>query len=222
LIHELETRLDYHFKQPALLEEALTHRSAADQHLDRLELLGDAVLGLVIAEHLFTSRPDADQGALSRLRATLVCKQSLKVIAGRWALAETLRVGGGERQPGGGVKSSSILADSVEAVIGAVFLDGGWQAARFVVLDAWEELLSQHQDLDARDAKSRLQEFTQARGLGLPEYHVSEVAGDGESRFAAACIVKGKQMGYGTGARKKQAESASAADAWQVLKEGHA
>ncbi|MDX8411954.1 MAG: ribonuclease III [Mariprofundaceae bacterium] len=220
MIAELETRLGYHFRQPKLLDEALTHRSTAEKHMDRLEFLGDAVLGLVIAEHLFTSRPEADQGAMSRLRATLVCRQSLEVIAGRWSLAEVLRVGGGERQPDGGVKSSSILADSVEAVIGAVFLDGGWPAARSLVLDAWQALLGQHQDLDARDAKSRLQEFTQARGWGLPEYRVSEVSGEGESRFAAACLVKGEQLGQGTGAKKKDAESMAAAEAWQRLQAG--
>lgn len=219
MISEFETLLGYRFQQPALIQEALTHRSTSDQHMDRLELLGDAVLDLVIAEHLFTTRPEADQGALSRLRAALVCKQSLKVIATNWSLGELLRVGGGERQPGGGVKSPSILADGVEAVIGAVFLDGGWQAAKSVVLESWRELLIQNQDIDARDAKSRLQELTQARGLGLPDYRVSEVAGEGKSRFAATCFIQGRQVGHGTGARKKQAESMAAEEAWSLLKQ---
>lgn len=188
--------------------------------MDRLELLGDAVLGLVIAEYLFTGRPEADQGDMSRLRARLVCRRSLLNVAGRWALGPLLHVGGGERRLDGRIKSPSILSDSVEAIIGAIFLDGGWLAARTAVLAAWQDLLHAAQDMESRDAKSRLQEFTQARGWGLPEYRVSEVPGGGKARFRAVCMVRGRQEGLGTGSKKKDAEALAASEAWTRLQQG--
>ncbi len=177
--------------------------------MERLEFLGDAVLGLAVAEWLFSSDPGAGEGELTRRRASLVCRRGLVEVAAAWHLSEFVRVGGGERSREGGIRSPSIVADAVEALIGAVFLDGGWDAARGLVVAAWEPLL--RRTAAGRDAKTRLQEYTQARGLGLPQYVVRERSG--AERFEAECRVGGRLLGKGTGGRKKEAEMRAAARA---------
>ncbi|HXH64133.1 MAG TPA: ribonuclease III [Mariprofundaceae bacterium] len=214
---QLERRLGYGFRDPALLARALTHRSAAAAHSERLEFLGDAVLGLVIAEQLHQRFPEADEGTLSRMRATLVCRDSLLKVARRWHLSEQAHVGGGERTADGRLRSPSIVANMAEAVIGAVFTDGGWQAARELVLTAWHDLLASVEDGDGRDAKTRLQEWTQAQGWGLPEY-VTRDAGTGVApRFLAECRIQGVLKGKGAGERKKDAEQGAATEALHAL-----
>ncbi len=222
-LHGLETCIAYVFSDKKLLQRALTHRSANQtaqiQHMERLEFLGDAVLGLVISASLHQSFPHKPEGDLSRMRAALVRKESLLQIAGAWNLASYLHVGESER--GGGsseIKSPSIAANAVEAVIGAVFEDGGWSAAQTLVMQAWQGMLQGIGEMDTRDAKSRLQELTQAKGWGLPEYDLQD-AGAGQSpRFEAGCRVNGELLGHGRGERKKTAEINAAEQAWQQLK----
>jgi len=200
-----EKRIETHFADPELLTRALTHCSHSTAHMERLEFLGDAVLGLVIAEHLHDLFPDEAEGQLSRLRAGLVRKESLYKVAQNWNLEIYLHVGDGERSVQG-VKSSSIVANAVEAVIGAVFKDAGWFAARDLILKAWQPLLQKMDISDARDAKSHLQEYTQGKGWGLPEYKVCDLGVDHKPRFKAECCIKNKLCGTGVGERKKLAE----------------
>jgi len=213
----LEELIGYHFQDEGLLKQALTHRSDADDHMERMEFLGDAVLGLVITARLYEQFPDVAEGELTRMRAILVCKQGLLDIAQLWKLSSYVYVGVGERDQNGGLRSPSIAANAVEAVIGAVFLDGGWEPARALVLNAWSGLLSDADQADSRDAKTRLQEFTQAHGLGLPEYVVRDLGSDGHPRFEAECYVNGSKTGSGTGVRKKTAEMEAAAEACRHL-----
>jgi len=227
----LEARIDYVFSDQDLLLRALRHRSSHQSgdgnHMERLEFLGDAVLGLVISEYLHHHFPDKQEGDLSRMRAALVRKESLLVVAGFWDLVAYLNVGDSERLDKGrggkmstsrGIKSPSIAANAVEAVIGAVFEDGGWPAAHKLVKEAWGELLKGVDELDARDAKSRLQEFTQSKGWGLPEYVLTDRGAGYSPRFSATCRVNSDLLGEGYGDRKKIAEIEAAEQAWQQLK----
>ncbi len=215
-LRALCARIGHRFADEALLLRALTHRSAAAEHMERLEFLGDAVLNLVIARALFERFPNQDEGMLTRMRARLVCREQLGRIARRWRLPEVLIVGEGERV-NGRLKSPSIAANAVEALIGAVFADAGFDRAASVVLAAWEEDLSHVVDEDVRDPKTRLQEFTQARGWGLPDYRVTDRGAGRHPRFLASCRIQGRELGQGTGERKKQAETAAAAAALRAL-----
>lgn len=207
---ELQKSLGYSFVDSTLLKRALTHPSASPVHLERLEFLGDAVLALVISEYLHQQFPEAREGKLSRWRAHLVCADSLKHIAGYWHLHTCLHLGCGERNPDGSVRSESILADAVEAVIGAVFLDAGWAAAKQVVLNTWADLLTDLSSEDMRDAKSMLQEYTQSEAWGLPEYRSTDLGVGNMPRFTACCYIRGEKIGEGSGERKKIAESKAA------------
>jgi len=212
---QLESGIGYHFRDERLIRQALTHRSTSGVHMERMEFLGDAVLGLIIAARLYEQFPDVAEGELTRIRATLVCKNGLLTIAEKWHLALYIHVGDGERDKDGNIKSTSIVANAVEAVIGAVFLDGGWEAASSLVLKAWEDSLRDADQAESRDAKTRLQEFTQAHGLGLPEYAVRDLGVDSNIRFEAECFVNGEKVGTGAGARKKTAEMEAADQACQ-------
>jgi len=218
---QLQQVIAYEFSNPALLKQAVTHCSslsgAVTGHLERHEFLGDAVLGLAIAEYLHHSFPDKPEGQLSRMRASLVCRDSLLLIAADWRLSGCLVVGDGERDGQGGVKSPSIAADAVEAVIGAVFEDSGWEDARRIVLAAWQPMLTDIDRMDRRDAKSRLQELTQSKGWGLPSYVLIDRGTGSRPRFEAACSVQEKVVGHGRGERKKIAEIAAAKQAWGKL-----
>ncbi|MDQ6955137.1 MAG: ribonuclease III [Mariprofundaceae bacterium] len=213
---DLEQRIDTHFTDVSLLKRALTHCSYDSEHMERLEFLGDAVLGLVIAEYLHDVFPKEAEGQLSRLRAALVRKESLYEVAQHWDLALYLRVGEGERSQHG-VKSHSIVANAVEAVIGAVLKDAGWSAAKNLTLQSWQPLLEKMNVSDARDAKSRLQEYTQAKGWGLPEYKVQDLGISLVPRFEALCWVQHKQRGRGLGARKKIAELHAAEESLKIF-----
>ncbi len=215
-LEALESRIGHRFAERARLVRALTHRSASPENMERFEFLGDAVLGLVIASALHAGEPDADEGRLSRLRSLLVRRERLAEVAQGWALADCLIVGKGERVEGR-LRSPSIAANAVEAVIGAVFEDGGFAAARQVVLAAWSPWLSRTHELETRDAKTRLQEYTQARGWGLPVYHVEDGGDRASPRFRAVCEVRGRVAGRGAGARRKLAESQAAAAALAAL-----
>jgi len=210
--------IGYQFTNTALLKRALTHRSASIEHMERLEFLGDAVLGLVIAEYLHHQFHQYSEGELSRMRAALVRRESLLNVATVWRLADHLYVGEGERHAGK-LKASSIAANAVESIIAAVFEDGGWDVARNLVLRAWQALLAKTDLDDVRDAKSRLQEFTQGKGWGLPEYRVSDHGVGKSPRFTALCSVNGDPCGKGSGDRKKSAELAAAEKAWENYRE---
>lgn len=217
----LQERIHYSFSDQALLTRALTHRSASltmqGKHMERLEFLGDAVLGLVISEILHGRFPDSPEGELSRMRSALVRKEGLLKVAKAWQLIPHLIVGDSERTTRG-IKSPSIAANAVEALIGAVFEDGGWESARKVVLAAWASMLIDIDRVDTRDAKSRLQELTQANGWGLPVYELVDRGVGISPRFEARCSVQEKAAGRGFGERKKQAEIEAAEQAWRELK----
>ncbi len=222
----LETCIGYSFSDLQLLKRALTHRSADQaihgKHMERLEFLGDAVLGLVISEFLHDTYPDKPEGELSRMRSMLVRKQGLLEVAQAWHLVVYLCVGDSERieKNGSGIKSPSIAANAVEAVIGAVFEDGGWDSARKIVSCAWQEMLADIGNIDTCDAKSRLQEWTQANDQGLPEYELRDRGAGSSPRFEASCRVKGALLGLGHGERKKQAETEAAEQAYRKLNYG--
>ena len=214
---ELEESLGYRFREPALLETALTHRSYAnelglEEHYERLEFLGDAVLGLVAAEWLYRTRSLLPEGELSKIRSHLVSEPVLARLARLLQMGTVLRLGVGEARSGGGRKAS-LLADALEAVLGAVFLDGGFDAARRVA----RPLLERAAEADLRDIgdpKTTLQEAIQARGGELPEYrHVAEEGPDHSKRFSVECWVGGRSLGVGMARTKKRAEQRAAAAA---------
>jgi ribonuclease-3 len=213
-----ERRLGYRFKRIDLLELALTHRSWANEkglpeHYERLEFLGDAVLGMIAADWLFQSHPELPEGELSKLKAQLVSGTSLARHAEKLRLGEELRLGVGEERSGGRGKAS-LLADSLEAIFGAIYLDSGLDASRAVVLPMIEEAAAEKAALQARDAKTQLQEIAQALGWDLPEYRLVDSSGPDHSKvFLVECWLDGECAGRGEGSSKKLAEQRSAAEA---------
>jgi len=207
-----ESRLGYAFRDPALLDAALTHRSAGKRNYERLEFLGDAVLNFAVAVQLFREYPDADEGDLSRYRAALVSGSSLATVAIGLALGEQLRLGGGELKSGG-FRRSSILADSLEALFGAVYLDGGITAASAVIERLFAVRLGDLPEArELKDPKTRLQEYLQARGLSLPAYAMEEVSGEPhEHWFVASCEVAALDLrARGEGSSRRRAEQEAA------------
>lgn len=210
------TDLDPQILASALWLEALTHRSAGSRHNERLEFLGDSVLSLVVTEHIHAALPEANEGELSRLRASLVNKEALAEIAKELGVGEVIRLGPGELKSGG-FRRNSILADALEAVIGAVYLVKGLEAAREFITRIYGERLSQPPASlgGLKDPKSRLQELLQGRGLPLPEYRVTEVKGDPHNQtFTAACLVSDlrvEAVGQGTSRRKAEQDAAARA-----------
>ena len=214
--------LEYEFRNPGLLEQALTHKSAASQHNERLEFLGDSVLGLVITHLLYQARPDADEGALSRLRASLVKRATLSELAAEIGLGEKLRLGSGELKSGGQHRDS-ILADTLEAILGAVYLDGGHEAAEAVVLNLYRaKFLALPDDQDLKDSKTRLQEELQGQGLSPPRYTVTEVTGAAHAQqFEVACQVESMHIETsGSGTSRRVAEQQAAERALELLADG--
>jgi len=212
-IDALEQRLGYGFRNKALLEQALTHRSFGTPHNERLEFLGDGVLGCVVAQSLLERFPEASEGELSRLRASLVRRDALAAVARALGLQAHVRVGRGE-DASGGTGRPSVLADALEAVYGAVLLDGGYDAACAVVLATLGEALAAMDDRStAKDAKTRLQEDLQARRLGLPHYEVAATRGAAHSReFDVECSVAGLDLrARGRGRSRRAAEQEAAA-----------
>ncbi|MDX8396566.1 MAG: ribonuclease III, partial [Mariprofundaceae bacterium] len=169
---DLQQRIGYQFNDQALFQRALTHRSSSGEHMERLEFLGDAVVGLVIAEYLHQHFLDATEGEMSRMRAAVVCKEGLLKVAHLWKLKDEVMVGLGERSSSGAPKSQSVVANAVEALIGAVFLEAGLDQVRTLILKAWHQMLNSMDDLILHDPKSRLQEYTQGKTWGLPIYEI--------------------------------------------------
>ncbi len=208
----LQRRLGYQFTQPDLLVKALTHRSAQRDHNERLEFLGDALIGWVTAKAFYDRFPEEDEGVLSRLRASVVSGKSLASLAKELDLSSCLILGESERKSGGRLRDS-ILADTLEALAGAVMLDGTLPQVRDVV-GAWLEPAIAAASPDATvDAKTRLQEWCQARSEVLPEYTVVEVTGsDHAQSFRVQCLLADQQRSTeATGSSRRRAEQSSAA-----------
>jgi ribonuclease III len=208
-------QLGYRFRDPALLEAALTHRSASRLNYERLEFLGDSVLNFVVALLTFQRHPEAPEGDLSRYRAALVSTSSLSAVAGPLGLGDQLRLGSGELKTGG-FRRDSILADSLEAVFGAICLDAGVDAASEVIARLLGPKLGQLPTAEAlKDPKTRLQEAMQARGVELPRYTLKSVRGEPhEQWFVATCEVPAlglRSEGEGSSRRRAEQEAALAA-----------
>ncbi|MCX2714810.1 ribonuclease III [Mycolicibacterium sp. J2] len=210
-----------------LLTVALTHRSYSYENgglptNERLEFLGDAVLGLTITEELYHRHPDRAEGDLAKLRASIVNTQALADVGrglGDRGLGAYLLLGKGEESSGGADKSS-ILADGVESLLGAIYIEHGNVVAREVILRLFGELLDTAPTLGAGlDWKSSLQELTVARGLGAPSYAVTSEGPDHDKEFTAVVMVSGTEYGRGVGRTKKEAELKAAAAAWNALKD---
>lgn len=208
----LSLQLDYTFKNEALLTEALTHRSAAAVNNERLEFLGDGILNFIIAASLFESYPEIDEGDLSRLRASLVNKDSLADIAKSLELGNYIVLGSGELKSGGR-RRGSILADAVEAILGAVYIDSGFDTCRDLILHLYEDKLRNIPDIqELKDPKTRLQELLQSRRYPLPVYSVLEVSGKAHNQmFKVECSIE--DLGCITtseGKSRRKAEQAAA------------
>ena len=218
----LEGRLGYRL-EPALLIRALTHRSYAYENgglptNERLEFLGDSVLGLIVTDSLYRRHPDLAEGQLAKLRAAVVQARALAEVARGLDLGAFIRLGRGEEVTGGRNKAS-ILADTLEAVIGAVYLDQGLEAAHALVHRLFDPVIERSSNLGAGlDWKTSLQELSAAEGLGVPEYVISETGPDHEKTFTAAARVGGETYGTGTGRSKKEAEQQAAETAWRAIR----
>ena len=211
-LNKLQKRIGYQFQQLTLLQQALTHRSAHHQHNERLEFLGDAVLGNIIAERLFQQFPQADEGQLSRLRAFLVKEKALFELAQQLNLGDYLRLGSGELKSGG-FRRASILSDAFEAIIGAVYLDSDFDTTREVILQIYQnELDALSLDMAQKDPKTRLQEWLQARNHDVPTYQVIKESGkDHAKTYWVRCDVNYQSLtseGQGTSRRKAEQDAA--------------
>jgi len=218
-LDSLQEQLGYRFRDPRLLEQALTHRSHSAPHNERLEFLGDGVLNCIVAAELHDRFARLDEGGLSRLRASLVREQRLHELAVALALGDFLRLGEGELKSGG-FRRPSILADALEALIGAVFVDGGFAAARAVVVGLYRPLLERAAEAAVeKDPKTRLQEWLQSRRYALPQYSVRGTSGAAhEQRFEVECLVREFDLRTtGTGTSRRLAEQEAARAAYERL-----
>jgi len=214
----LEERLGYRFVQHALLEQAVTHRSHGATHNERLEFLGDAVLNCAIAQLLFQKYLRLDEGDLSRLRANLVKQQSLADIAERLVLSDFLRLGEGEMKSGG-FRRPSILADTMEAIFGAIFLDTGFESARAVIGKLFEPVLKGVDPKTlGKDSKTLLQEYLQGKRIALPVYSVVETRGAAHNQeFEVECSIPKLEISVrGTGRSRRAAEQSAAKQAFEA------
>ena len=215
----VERSFGYVFNTPALCHAALTHRSATGDHNERLEFLGDSILNCAVARLLYDAHPEADEGALSRLRASLVSGETLARIAAELGVGEHLNLGSGELKSGG-FRRASILADALEALLGAMFLDSNFDAAFAMISRLMLPRISELPSADAlKDPKTRLQEILQARGLALPVYVLTAVAGDAHAQsFTVTCEVPVFGVAaVGEGASRRRAEQLAAAKVIDLL-----
>lgn len=216
---KLSQRLGYEFRDASLAELALTHRSCGGKNNERLEFLGDSIVNMVIAESLFHRFPEAKEGKLSRLRARMVKGVTLAEIARDFALGDFLRLGSGEMKSGG-FRRESILADTVEALIGAIYLDSDMDTVKERIL-SWYDQRLENLTLDdpVKDAKTRLQEFLQSKQMPLPKYEVMDIEGCAhEQLFTVSCAVKEiREPVTGHGSSRRIAEQDAAAQALILL-----
>ncbi len=214
-ISKLNNTLDYWFNKEELLKEALTHRSASAKNNERLEFLGDSILNFVIAAELFICYPNLPEGDLSRIRASLVKKEGLALVASDLNLGEFLTLGSGELKSGG-YRRDSILADGVEAIFGAVYLDGGFDECRDLILRLYKEQLQNIPDPALlKDPKTRLQELLQSRKYALPEYEVISVSGKAHNQmFNVSCYIDALSVTtHGRASNRRKAEQLAADEA---------
>ena len=224
MVEELQQRIGYRFRSKELLEQALTHSSYANEHgsnrmtcNERLEVLGDAVLELASSEYLYTHYPEDPEGEMTKLRASIVCEPSLAEVAEGLGLPEWIRLGRGEEATGGR-RRPSIVSDALEAVIGAIYLDGGFASAKEFV---WRFIMN---DIEGRklfyDSKTILQETVQERGLGELRYDLLRTDGPDHARvFTSGVFLGDDLLGTGTGRNKKMAEQTAAYQAIRKLRE---
>lgn len=210
----LAQTLGHSFQRLELLEQGLTHRSVGAPNNERLEFLGDALIGFIIAEALWARFPEANEGALSRMRASLVKRESLAALARGLQLGEYLRLGAGELRTGGHARDS-ILADALEAILGAVYLDAGFATAQAVVMDLFAERLDETSATrSGKDPKTRLQEWLQSHKRPLPDYVVLAIGGDQHDQvFTVACVLTDapvKTQTQGQGSSRRRAEQSAA------------
>lgn len=216
--------IEHRFNNPSLLTEALTHRSHTQRNNERLEFLGDAVLNVVIADRLFRLRPEDNEGSLSRLRSRVVRGETLARVARRLKLGDHLRMGEGELKSGGYLRDS-ILADALEAVLGAIYLDGGFEQAAQVIRDIFEPVVRDLPDAEAlKDPKTRLQEWLQGRGRPLPLYElVDEDGAEHAKRFHVTCRLEDAALSAtAVGTSRRKAEQSAAADLLNRCRENSA
>jgi ribonuclease-3 len=224
---DIQQRIGYTFSDPELLERALTHKSYANEnkvpyHNERMEFLGDSVLNLIVSEYLMKTCPDSTEGALSRLRASVVSEPALAGVAREIGLGEHLLLGKGEEQTGGRNKDS-LLADCLEALIASVYLDRGMDATEAFIMRFFDDLIKKSCTTRVSlDYKTELQELCQERLKQLPEYRVaSETGPDHQKQFEVEVWVRGEQTGRGVGKSKKEAEQKAAKEALAKLAESH-
>ena len=220
---QLARRIGHAFANPALLQRALTHRSFSADHNERLEFLGDSVLGLAISSLLYSKLEQAPEGDLSRIRANLVKQDSLHRVAVKLDVAASLRLGEGELRSGG-LKRPSILADAFEAVIGAVYLDAGYAPAEAVVHRLFADVdISSSMSAAGKDPKTALQEWLQGRKLALPSYQVADIEGAAHQQtFVVDCLIEALQVSEcGSGSSRRAAEQDAASKALQRLQQAY-
>ncbi|AMG30146.1 ribonuclease III [Grimontia hollisae] len=218
-MNRLQRRIGYTFNDTTLLSLALTHRSASGNHNERLEFLGDSILSFVVADDLYHRFPNVDEGDMSRMRATLVRGNTLAELGREFELGDVLQLGPGELKSGG-FRRDSILADAVEAIIGAIYLDSSLETVRGIVLNWYKQRLETIQPgANQKDPKTRLQEFLQGRRKPLPAYNVTKVQGEAHNQqFTVECEVAGLDRPVvGKGSSRRKAEQAAAELALQKL-----
>lgn len=214
--------IDYRFGDPRLLREALTHRSHGASNYERLEFLGDSVLNLIVSTRLFERHPDAPEGDLSRMRARLVREATLAEVARSIGLGDEIKLGEGELRSGG-FRRASILADAFEALLGALFIDAGYAVTRDRVLRLFDPLIEALPPAEElKDAKTRLQEWLQARGRPLPEYRLEREEGaDHAKQFHVACrLPDDRSEVVKSGRSRRKAEQAAASATLERLRQG--
>jgi ribonuclease-3 len=224
MLKDLEAAIGYRFKNISLLQNALAHSSYANERWhsslmsnERLEFLGDSILGMLVADHLYRNFPDRPEGELTRMRADMVCERALAAVAGKIGLGEHLLLGKGE-EAGGGRGRDSILADAVESVIAASYLDGGMEAAKQFV-DRFVLVNVPHAKLHNRDYKTTLQELVQQKKNQTISYVlVGESGPDHDKQFVVQLLINAKVAGVGTGSSKKRAEQDAARAALEAMK----
>ena len=218
---ELESIIGYCFEDAAILKEALTHKSFAGEHRathhnERLEFLGDSILGAIVADYIYCQCPHDEEGVLSKIKSNLVSRHNLYLWAKQLELGRFLRLGHGEIATGGRQRDS-ILSNAMEAVLGAVYLDGGYEAAKQVILP-WVH--TQKLTQDSGDFKSLLQEYVQKHNRTIPQYEVLQTVGPEHNKvFTVEVLLNGKRVGLGKGHNKKMAEQDAARDAYSRLKD---
>ncbi|EMW7173369.1 ribonuclease III [Vibrio fluvialis] len=218
-ISRLETKLGYQFNNAELISLALTHRSANGKHNERLEFLGDSILSFVIADDLYRRFPKVNEGDMSRMRATLVRGNTLAELGREFDLGDYLKLGPGELKSGG-FRRDSILADAVEAIIGAIYLDSDIEMVRTIVLSWYQSRLEAIKPgVSQKDPKTRLQEFLQGRRKPLPVYTVTNIKGEAHNQeFTVACDIAGiGEPVIGKGTSRRKAEQAAAETALEQL-----